>query len=116
MGQVRETMGPMDSNGVAAEFSVVAGLEPFAWSQDDAVAYEVAVDTIGMVIACYSGLIASEERRAIPDQDQLQVWENAITRATADEQNLSVRDRAGVDRATAAYAGELRRLSQPADA
>ncbi|MGQ0624593.1 MAG: hypothetical protein ACT4PP_08095 [Sporichthyaceae bacterium] len=96
--------------------SIIAGLEPFEWDQDAAIAYEVAVDTIAMVIGAYSGMIAAEERRGAPDQALLREWEDAITRATRDEQALPVDERAEVERTTVAYTAELRRLRQLADA
>lgn len=120
--------------------TVAGGLEPFVWDQDAAIAYEVAVDTIGLVIAAYSGLIAAEERRQAPDPARLQEWEEAITRATREEQALAVQDRprrdrrqqiaratadrraligadrTEVERVSAAYAAEYRRLRQSTDA
>jgi hypothetical protein len=100
----------------ASTGSIAAALEPFDWDQDDAIAYEVAVDTIGLVVAAHSGLLASEGRRPAPDPARQQKTRDAIARATADRKALVGADQAQVHQVTAMYAAELRRLQQLADA
>jgi hypothetical protein len=106
-------MGAVDSDGAsgAPEFSVVAGLEPFAWSQDDAVAYEVALDTIGMVIACYSDLIAAERSRPRPDLGAVEAWRSARTTAAAAQSGLAPDDRAAIDATIREYGAAYRSLT-----
>lgn len=106
-------MGAVDSDGAsgAPEFSVVAGLEPFTWSQDDAVAYEVALDTIGMVIACYSDLIAAERSRPRPDLSAVEAWRSARTTAAAAQSGLAPDDRGAIDATIREYGAAYRGLT-----
>jgi hypothetical protein len=47
--------------------SILAGIEPFRWDNDEATNYEVALDIINHAVGFYSSLIAREEAKEAPD-------------------------------------------------
>jgi hypothetical protein len=51
--------------------NVLGGLRPIALSGRDAVAYEVALEGAGQVIAFYAELMAAEEAADEPDEDAI---------------------------------------------
>jgi predicted hotdog family 3-hydroxylacyl-ACP dehydratase len=42
--------------------SVLNGLQPFEWSNEQSVAYEVALELIHQAMACYTGLVDKERQ------------------------------------------------------
>ncbi len=91
--------------------SVLAGLEPFEWSNDRSVAYEVAIEVIGQAMACYTALIDREQRGANRDE-LIQAWEAAQTECSRLRRELDFFDDAAVERARTDYAALVKRLRQ----
>ncbi|MGL5859614.1 MAG: hypothetical protein ACRC35_14655 [Angustibacter sp.] len=91
--------------------SVLVGLDRFEWSMEDTVAFEGALDTIGMVIACYSERIAEERRRPVPDDAAIERWAQARAETSAARRSLRPADRAEVDRTRHRYGRLYRELT-----
>jgi hypothetical protein len=92
--------------------SVLAGVRPFEWSLEDSVAFEGALDTIGMVIARYSGRIAEERRRAVPNTTTSDLWERARNEASEARRSLRPDDRSEIDRVRQKYDHLYQQLRQ----
>jgi hypothetical protein len=74
------------------------------------VRYEVAIDTIGMVIAAYTARIAEQERSAAPDQASIERWNQDQDRCVAARNELSIEDPQAIDRVISEYGALLRDL------
>jgi hypothetical protein len=83
---------------------------PFPWSNVDAVRYEVAVDTIGMVMAEYSARIGEQERSAAPDHDRIQHWIQLQNRCAAARRALRPGDTEGIAQIIEEYGALLPEL------
>lgn len=90
--------------------SVLASVHPFDWSDDEAVAYEVALDTITLVVAQYTRLITRERAASEPVRDALEIWEAARGRCIQARRDLRSTDRAAVAEATQTYGALLRSM------
>lgn len=66
------------------------------WSQDQAIAYEVALEAINDVIAGYSQQIAAEERREAPDRARIAWLEMRTDQARDVAKSFRVTDDATV--------------------
>jgi hypothetical protein len=83
--------------------SALDGLQSFTWSLTDSVDYEVALDTIGYVIAALTALVDQEEKRPRPDLEAIARWEDSITAAVRDQQALRAVDVDAIGEVTTRY-------------
>lgn len=91
--------------------SVTSGLQPFPWSNDQSVAYEVAIEVIGQAMACYAALIEKEKNGA--NRPELIEEFRAARAEGADLRNrLGLFDDAAVARACDEYGALVRRLRE----
>jgi hypothetical protein len=56
------------------EESVLGNLSTFDWSQENSVAFEVALDSLGRIVARYAALLAAERRKPNPDRAAIDAW------------------------------------------
>jgi hypothetical protein len=96
--------------------SVLKDLQSFPWSDAEATAYEVALDTISLVIAWYSARLSEERQSRPPDQGVIDHLAELRRRAVQDHRALSPIDPATAKRLQATYGALLRRLSGEEDA
>jgi hypothetical protein len=89
--------------------SVLAGLQPFTWSNDESVAYEVALEMISQAIGCYTALI-ERERRGENRAELIEQWDDAQTESARQQRELDASDPAEVARVRDEYAALVRKL------
>jgi hypothetical protein len=94
--------------------SVLAGLQPFEWSNDRSVAYEVALEMISQAMACYTEFIA-RERQGENRAELIEKWRAARAESAQQRQDLDASDPAEVIRVRDEYAALVRRLSKDLD-
>ncbi|GLV27995.1 hypothetical protein TomTYG75_05190 [Sphingobium sp. TomTYG75] len=73
------------------------------WSQDQAIAYEVALEAINDVIAGYSEQIDAEYQREAPDRARITWLEMRTTQARRVAESFNVTDDATVDQVLREY-------------
>ncbi|WP_206379299.1 hypothetical protein [Sphingobium yanoikuyae] len=78
------------------------------WTQDQAIAYEAALEAINDVIAGYSEQINFESQRTIPDQARIDWLELRTTQARRVAQSFAVTDDATVAQALMEYSAIVR--------
>jgi hypothetical protein len=82
-----------DSGG---EPSVLSQLQSFAWSSDDAVAYEAAIEAINGAVGAYTALITAEEASELPDHDAITAARSSRAECVLWREQLDPADRAAV--------------------
>ena len=85
-------------------------LASFTWSDDEAVAYEVALELINEVVGACSARIATEQARPDPDRDAIAVWLAERGRCAEVRRGLDPSDHAAVARVRREYAALARLL------
>jgi len=103
----REAMAVTDEEN----HSVLAGLQPFEWSDEQSVTYEVAIEIIGQALGCYTALI-DRERRGENRAELIEEWSAAQAECARQQQKLDFFDPAEVVRVRDEYAALVRRLWQ----
>ncbi len=78
------------------------------WTQDEAVAYEVACELLTGMVAWCSSEIAKERARPTPDVAVIQRWESDSARYAREQRELDPADDAEVVRVTRVYGEQLR--------
>jgi len=78
------------------------------WSQDQAIAYEAALEAINDVIAGYSEQIDAEENRAQPNAQRLAWLTMRVSHARDEAHSLDVTDDASVRQVLAEYSAIVR--------
>jgi hypothetical protein len=78
------------------------------WTQDQAIAYEAALEAINDVIAGYSEQIDAEENCATPDALHLAMLRLRTRQAAAVRHALDVTDTASVDQVLREYSAMVR--------
>jgi hypothetical protein len=101
----------MSAPAVGDDSPVLGPARP--WSNVNAVRYEVAIDTIGMVVAECSARIDEQERTATPDRDSIEHWNQIQDRCVAARRGLRVDDPQGIDEVISEYGTLLHRLRAP---
>jgi hypothetical protein len=96
--------------------SVLSDLQPFPWSDAEAIAYEVALDTISLVIAWCSARLNDERQSDNPDQVVIDRLVELRRQAAQDQRTLLPTDLAAAQRLRAEYGALLRRLAGEEDA
>jgi hypothetical protein len=91
--------------------SVLAGLQPFEWSNERSVAYEVAIEIIGQALGCYTALIDGE-RRGENRTELIEEWSAAQAECARQRRELDFFDPAEVVRVRDEYAALVRQLQQ----
>jgi hypothetical protein len=76
--------------------SVLEGLRPFGWSNEESVSYEVALELITQVVAEYNGLIYKERAKEFPDAERIAAWTASKQEYIAQRRALQVDDTASV--------------------
>lgn len=103
---------PAGGSGASpSDESILAGLGEADWSQDDAVAYEVALDIVNEIIGAYSGLIGREEASPSPDATRIAAWRQAKLAWARRRNDLSPADPQTVQAVRLEGADLLRTLS-----
>lgn len=82
------------------------------WTQDQAIAFEVARECITHMMAIYSGQLAQERDKAEPDDVVIAALLAERTRLAQERARLHVVDDAGVARATEVYGRAIREWRQ----
>jgi hypothetical protein len=80
------------------------------WTQEQAVQYEVARESITALISFRSQWIFDEEAKRAPDQVAIGRWEGESAALAAELQGLDVRDHELVARICREYGAEIKRL------
>lgn len=78
------------------------------WSQEQAIAYEVALEAINDVIAGYSEQIALEQARPTPNAARIAWLEMRTDQAASVHRSLDVRDDANVQQALSEFSAIVR--------
>jgi predicted hotdog family 3-hydroxylacyl-ACP dehydratase len=78
------------------ELSVLSQLQPFAWSTDDSVAYEAAIEAINGAVGAYSAVITAEEARPEPDVEVIAAARSGRAECAGWREQLDPADRAAV--------------------
>lgn len=78
------------------------------WTQDQAIAYEAALEAINDVIAGYSEQIAHEDARAMPDASRIAWLDMRIDQATDVMHSLNVTDTENVQQVLSEYSAMVR--------
>jgi hypothetical protein len=91
--------------------SVLAGLQPFEWSDEESVTYEVTIEIIGQALGCYTALI-DRERRGENRAELIEEWSAAQAECARQRRELDFFDPAEVVRVRDEYAALVRRLRQ----
>ena len=95
---------------------VLSDLQPFPWSDAEAIGYEVTLDTISLVIAWCSARLNEERQSDDPDQVVIDHLVELRRQALQDHRTLLPTDLAAAKRLRAEYGALLRRLSGEEDA
>jgi hypothetical protein len=90
--------------------SPLEDLQPFAWSDEQSVSYEVALELISQVVAGYEALIDREESKDSPDADALQKWNVAEDHYIAQREALRLDDAEGIERLRAECVELIRKI------
>lgn len=78
------------------------------WTQEEAIAYEAALEAINDVIAGYSEQIALEEKRSAPNAARIAWLEMRTDQATAVMNSLNVTHRENVRQVLSEYSAIVR--------
>lgn len=76
--------------------SVLGQLQPFAWSSEDSVAYEAALEAINGAVGAYSAVIAAEQAGPQPRQGVIAEAEAGRAECARWREQLDPADRAAV--------------------
>jgi hypothetical protein len=76
--------------------SVLMHIEPMEWSDEQSVAYEVAVEGLSRAIGIQSTLMWREQQRAAPDVESLREWNANRQRLVRRRETLRPDDREAV--------------------
>lgn len=91
--------------------SELAAARPFTWSDEDAVGYEVAQDTISRVIAECTARYWAERRKPNPDEAIVERWRAERLASVRASQSLRADDRDAVAAAITHFGRRLRELT-----
>ena len=78
------------------------------WTQEEAIAFEVAKECIGHWLTVYSGEIADEEKKPAPSAERLDRLEAEVSRLSRERASFHVQDHVEVERVTAHYGALVR--------
>ena len=87
-------------------------VEPFAWSDEESIAYEVAVESLTEASGWYVAKLREERGEPAPDQAVIEQWSAALARATQDRDQLDPADHAEVARVRREYGEVVRQLRE----
>lgn len=90
--------------------SIFAGMKPFTWDSDKAVAYEAALEAGHAAIGAYTARIAAEERRPDPDRAALRRWQSEQAACAQERDALDATDPAAVDAARRRFSDIAQRI------
>jgi predicted hotdog family 3-hydroxylacyl-ACP dehydratase len=108
----QQDVTPAPSASPDASRSVLEGIGSAAWSEEDGVSYEVALEDINRVVGAYSGLIGDEENAASPDAGKIAAWRQAKLEWAARRRALSPGDAVAVQAVRREAADLLRELTE----
>jgi hypothetical protein len=91
--------------------SELPAVRPFTWSDDDAVDFEVALDTISRVLAACSARYWAERRKLEPNPVVVERWRAEQIGCARASQALRADDQEAVAAVTARYRQRLRELA-----
>ena len=80
---------------------ILSTVQQYAWDGQGAVSYEVAVEAIGEVVACYTVLI--QQAQLVGDTDRVRELDAAKNACIGEREQLRSTDHAVVDRALREY-------------
>jgi len=83
--------------------------DPFAWSTSASVAYGVALEVLGEMVAICAAEIWAEEHADAPDPDRLRRAQQAQARYARERRSLRLGDGEEIARVTREYGAILRR-------
>ncbi len=78
------------------ERSILSQIIPFAWSSEDSVAYEAALEAISEAVGAYSALIAAEEASPHPRADMVAAARSGRAECARWREQLDPADREAV--------------------
>lgn len=82
--------------------------EPFVWSTSASVAYEVALEVLGEMVAVTAAEIWAEEHAGTPDPDRLRCAQQTQARYAGQRRSLRLGDGEEIARVTREYGAILR--------
>lgn len=85
------------------------------WTQDEAIAFEVARETIGHLMSICTSEIAQEERKAAPDKVVIKRLEDRFTALHQERARLRLTDHAEVARISREYGALVRAWNRRQD-
>lgn len=86
------------TSGRAEPEPILPQVSPTPWSDQAAVAYEVAIEGLSQAIGIYSTRIWEEQHRPAPDQNAIGGWSAARQRLVSQRETLRPDDRGAVER------------------
>lgn len=106
--------GPMaDEDG---RRPVLGHLEGFAWSTEESVAYEAAIEAINDAVGAYTAVIAAEKRKAAPDAAVIAAARSGRTECARWREGLDPSDHTAVAAARGRFADLAREVGRGIDA
>ncbi|NXY97374.1 hypothetical protein HYE82_23965 [Streptomyces sp. BR123] len=90
---------------------VAASIRGFAWSSEESVAYEAAIEAINGAVGAYSARIHAEQCKESPDAGQISRLLDGQGRCARVREGLVPTDRAQIAEVRRHYADLARRLS-----
>jgi hypothetical protein len=78
-------------------------VQPFAWSSEESVAYEAAVEAVNGAVAAYSARIAAEEAGERPDREKIARWRAARAECARSREGLDPTDGVAIAAARQRY-------------
>ena len=90
--------------------AALSGVDSFTWSDEESIAYEVAIENITEASGWYVAKLREERGKDAPDPAVVEQCSQALARCVQDRDRLDPDDRAEVIRVRAEYGELVRRL------
>jgi hypothetical protein len=78
------------------------------WTQEEAIAFECAKETVGHMIAICSSLIAKEEMKSPKSEQRIMELEAKSSKFTAERRSLRLKDKVEVERINREYGSKIK--------
>lgn len=87
------------------------GKQPL-WTQDEAIAFESARETIGHMIAICSSLMGKEESKPNPDREKIKLLREKQFSLAMERRELRLKDHKNIDRIEQEYGLKIRAFNE----
>lgn len=95
---------------------VLGDLEGFAWSTEESVAYEAAIEAINGAVGAYTALIDAEQSKPVPDPAVIAAARSGRAECSQRRKELDPTNRVAVAAARRRFADLAREIGQSMDA